>query len=179
MRLSPQPHVAPLELQHQPQLHITNFSSNSEQFVAITPPTRSTSSVPDRSQSQQQTPLPSKYEDFDITTLYPPNPSYDIAEKPWLPGPQAPYVIFDAKLVDPRNSVIREGTTLHLAGGKVVSVSSTTENDRICEFRHGDVKAVKIDAKGYFVCPGLIDCRSPVGNCRWGTWTDFGKVMYT
>lgn len=76
----------------------------------------------------------------------------------WLPGPQTPYVIYNANLVDPRHSQIYEYVTLHLAGGKVVDISPTTENDRICSFRHGGVEALKIDAEGYFVCPGLIDC---------------------
>ncbi|TVY82943.1 Uncharacterized protein LSUE1_G003143 [Lachnellula suecica] len=146
----------------QPQRH--NISSSQEAFVAVAPlsptPTAATTTLRHRSQSQSQSCLQPQtgYEDVDITTLYPPNPRYDIAEKPWLPGPQTPYVIFNAQLVDPRNSVVHEDVTLHLAGGKLVSVAPTTENDRVCEFTHGNVNAVKIDAKGYFVCPGFIDC---------------------
>lgn len=142
----------------QPQRH--NIPSSSQVFVAIAPlsPTAATTTLRHRSQSQSCLQPQTDYEDVDITTLYPPNPRYDITEKPWLPGPQTPYVIFNAQLVDPRNSVVHKDVTLHLASGKLVSVAPTTKNDRVCEFTHGDVKAVKIDAKGYFVCPGLIDC---------------------
>jgi hypothetical protein len=96
--------------------------------------------------------------DFDITTLEPALPDYDISERPWLPGLQMPYVIFNAKLIDPRAGKVRENMTLHLAGGKIASVSPTTSRDHVLDFYHGKTKAMKIDAGGYYVCPGLIDC---------------------
>jgi len=98
------------------------------------------------------------YEKIEVETLYPPNPKYNIAEKPWLPGPQTPYVLLNANLIDPRASKVHKRMTLHLAGGKVVSVAPTTAKDLVADFYHGDVKAQKIDAGKYFVCPGLIDC---------------------
>jgi hypothetical protein len=94
----------------------------------------------------------------EIATMYPPNPNYNIAEKPWLPGPQTPFVLLNAKLVDPRAGKVNYGMTLHLAGGKVISVAPTTERDLVVDFYDGEKKAEKIDASKYFVCPGLIDC---------------------
>ncbi|KAF3764081.1 hypothetical protein M406DRAFT_258812 [Cryphonectria parasitica EP155] len=79
--------------------------------------------------------------------VYPPDPEYDISEKPWLPGPQKPYLILNANLVDPRAGVVHKNMTLQLAGGKILRVSPTTPAD-----------VEKIDASKYFVCPGLIDC---------------------
>ncbi|KAH6680534.1 hypothetical protein B0J14DRAFT_578841 [Halenospora varia] len=96
-------------------------------------------------------------EDINIE-FYPPDPNYDIAEKPWLPGPQTPYVLIGAKLVDSREGVVHENMTIHLAGGKVHSVVPSEDHDMHTDFYHGTVKAVKIDASKYFICPGLIDC---------------------
>lgn len=87
-----------------------------------------------------------------------PDPNMDISQKPWLPGPQTPYVLVNAKLVDPRASKVHMKTTLHLAGGKVVSIAPTSSRDLVATFYHGSVKAEKIDASEYFICPGLIDC---------------------
>lgn len=92
--------------------------------------------------------------------VYPPNPEYNIAEKPWLPGPQKPYLIFNAKVVDPRAGVVRENMSLHLAGGKIVKVVPTTAHDREADFYYTGRKVDKIDAGGYYVCPGLIDCET-------------------
>jgi hypothetical protein len=91
-------------------------------------------------------------------TIYPLDPEYDIAEKPWLPGPQKPYLLYNAKLVDPRAGIVHEGMSLHLAGGKVVKVVPTTSHDLTAEFRYGEHQVEKIDASSYFLCPGLIDC---------------------
>ncbi|KAH8646125.1 hypothetical protein BX600DRAFT_555851 [Xylariales sp. PMI_506] len=90
--------------------------------------------------------------------IYPPNPKYDIAEKPWLPGPQKPYLLVNANLVDPRAGVVQRNTTLQLAGGKVVRVSPTTATDLKSDFYCAGQKVEKIDASKYFICPGLIDC---------------------
>lgn len=90
--------------------------------------------------------------------VYPPNPIYDISEKPWLPGPQKPYLLVNAKLIDPRAGVVRSNMSLQLAGGKIVRVSPTTANDLRADFYCGGQKVEKIDASKYFVCPGLIDC---------------------
>ncbi len=40
---------------------------------------------------------------------------YNIAEKPWLPKPHTPYVLINAKLVDPRRSKVLKNMTIHLA----------------------------------------------------------------
>ncbi|KAL4972485.1 major facilitator superfamily domain-containing protein [Aspergillus desertorum] len=93
-----------------------------------------------------------------LSTLQAPDPTYDTAEKPWLPGPQKPYLIHNARLVDPRAGIVHKNMSLHLARGKVVKVAPTTEKDTTAEFHCGGQKVVKIDARGYFVCPGLIDC---------------------
>lgn len=91
-------------------------------------------------------------------TIYPPDPAYDISERPWLPGPQKAYMLLNAKLVDPRAGTVRCNTTLHLAGGKVVKVAPTTPGDITGDFYCAGQKVAKIDASKYFVCPGLIDC---------------------
>lgn len=91
-------------------------------------------------------------------TIYPPDPAYDISERPWLPGQQKAYMLVNAKLVDPRSGSVRSNTTLHLAGGKVVRVAPTTPKDLTGEFYCAGQKVEKIDASKYFVCPGLIDC---------------------
>lgn len=91
-------------------------------------------------------------------TIYPPDPAYDISERPWLPGPQKAYMLVNAKLVDPRAGIVRSNTTLHLAGGKVVKVAPTTTKDLTGEFYCAGQKVEKIDASKYFICPGLIDC---------------------
>ncbi|KAL3479133.1 hypothetical protein BJX99DRAFT_255909 [Aspergillus californicus] len=93
-----------------------------------------------------------------LTTVHAPNPTYDIAEKPWLPGPQTPYLLLNAKLVDPRAGVVHRNMSLHLAGGKVSKVAPTTPKDLNAEFFCNGQKVQKIDASRYFVCPGLIDC---------------------
>lgn len=129
-------------------------------FTAVDPLPRLTSQM-QLNRNDDCTPPGSddEFPDFDITTLHVPKPNYDISERPWLPGPQKPHVIINAQVVDPRNSVVHKSQTLHLAGGKIVSIQETTEQDRRLDFYHGEVKAVKVDAEGYFVCPGLIDCR--------------------
>lgn len=104
-------------------------------------------------------------------TIYPPNPKYDIAEKPWLPGPQKPYLLLKANLVDPRAGVVHKNMTLQLAGGKIVRVGPTTDAEVNREFCCAGQKVEKIDASKYFVCPGLIDCQynttSPLFNPTW------------
>ncbi|KAK4549375.1 hypothetical protein LTR36_006372 [Oleoguttula mirabilis] len=92
------------------------------------------------------------------STLYPPDPTYDISEKPWLPGPQKPYLIVSAKLIDPRAGIVHSPMTIQLAGGKVVRVVPTTAEHTTSDFFSGGQQAIKIDAEGYYVCPGLIDC---------------------
>jgi imidazolonepropionase-like amidohydrolase len=82
----------------------------------------------------------------------------EISYRPWLPGPQKPYVLINAKLVDPRTSTVLPKRTIHLAEGKIVHIKSTKQSDLVNEFYYGDVKAQKIDASDYFICPGLIDC---------------------
>lgn len=93
-------------------------------------------------------------------TVYPPNPNYDIAEKPWLPGPQTPYMLLNANLVDPRAGIVHRNTTIHLAGGKITKVAPTTPFDLADTFylQGTSQKFTKIDASPYFVTPGLIDC---------------------
>lgn len=95
----------------------------------------------------------------DLTaTVYPPDPQYDISEKPWLPGPQKAYLLTNAKIVDPRAGVVRPNMTLQLAGGKIIRISPTTARDISSVVYHAGQKVERIDASDYFVCPGLIDC---------------------
>jgi hypothetical protein len=93
------------------------------------------------------------------TMVYPPDPDYNVAEKPWLPGAQKPYLIVNAKLVDPRAGVVHHDMTLQLAGGKVVRVAPTTQQELTAEFYCAGQRVERIDASRYFVCPGLIDCQ--------------------
>ncbi|KAL4954221.1 amidohydrolase [Aspergillus filifer] len=112
-----------------------------------------------------QSPRDSRIDDNFVSTfndlrvrIYAPDPNYNIAEKPWLPGPQTPYLLLSAKLVDPRAGVVHEGMSLHLAGGKVLKVAPTTERDLKSEYFCNGQRVVKINAGDHFVCPGLIDC---------------------
>jgi hypothetical protein len=90
--------------------------------------------------------------------IYPPDPNYDVAERPWIPSRQTPYIIVNANLVCPRESKVHDRMTLHIADGKVHNVAVTVLNDLQTDFYFGEVKAVRIDASKYFICPGLIDC---------------------
>ncbi|KAI0168504.1 amidohydrolase [Pestalotiopsis sp. NC0098] len=91
-------------------------------------------------------------------TVYPPDPQYDISEKPWLPGPQKAYLLTNAKIVDPRAGVVRPNMSLQLTGGKIIRISPTTARDVSSAVYYAGQKVEKIDASDYFVCPGLIDC---------------------
>ncbi|RDW60086.1 hypothetical protein BP5796_11692 [Coleophoma crateriformis] len=95
---------------------------------------------------------------IDINALRPRRSNWATVQKPWAPGPHTPYVLYDCQLIDPRNGIVRKDVTLFLAEGKIASVAPTTEKDRTRTTRHAGVKAVKIGGKGFFVCPGLIDC---------------------
>ncbi|KAF3061321.1 hypothetical protein GL218_03967 [Daldinia childiae] len=92
------------------------------------------------------------------STIYPPNPDFDIAEKPWLPGPQQPYLLVNAKIVDPREGKVHEGMSLQLVGGKIVRISPTTPAHLAGDLIFNGKRVVRIDAGDYYVCPGLIDC---------------------
>lgn len=67
-------------------------------------------------------------------------------------------MITNAKLIDPRNAVVHENLTIFLAEGKVLNIRPTENEDLYTDFLIGDMMAESIDASGYFVCPGLIDC---------------------
>lgn len=112
-------------------------------------------------------------------TIHPPDQEYDTAEKPWLPEPQKPYLLYNAKLVNPRAGVVHEGMSLHLAGGKVVKVAPTTSHDLIAEFRYREQQVEKIDSSAYFLCPGLIYCER--FGLAWNHGLDANKiqVMFT
>jgi hypothetical protein len=132
----------------------------SKPFTAIRRPSSSVASVASYLASVN---LDAKDELEEVNIdFYPPDPDYDIAEKPWLPGPQTPYVLIGANLVDPREKKVHKNMTLHLAEGKVYSVEPTTPSDSHTDFYHGTAKAQKIDASKYFICPGLIDCKFPM-----------------
>jgi hypothetical protein len=73
--------------------------------------------------------------------FYPPNLIYNIAEKPWLPKPHTPYVLVNAKLVDPRRSKVLKNMTIHLAKGRVQSMAPTAPTNIDGDFRYGGVKA--------------------------------------
>lgn len=92
------------------------------------------------------------------SAVYPPNPNYDIAEKPWLPGPQRPYLIVNARIIDPRAGKVHSDMSLQLAGGKILRVFPTIPAHLSEDFVCNGQKVVKIDAREFFVCPGLIDC---------------------
>ncbi|KAL4877787.1 hypothetical protein BJY04DRAFT_230379 [Aspergillus karnatakaensis] len=142
-------------------MHSQNRDSISDfDFISYEEPPSSSHTLPLHPKNAHPTPNPPLVSTFSdlLGTLHAPNPDYDIAEKPWLPGPQTPYLILNAKLIDPRSGVVRNNMSLHLAGGKIVRVAETTERDRNADFFCNGVKVVKIDAREYYVCPGLIDC---------------------
>ncbi|KAF4462955.1 amidohydrolase domain containing [Fusarium albosuccineum] len=106
-------------------------------------------STPNNSRKQQPTSFREP-----TNKMYAADPNYGISEKPWLPGLQTPYLIYNANLVDPRAGKIVEKMSLHLARGKVQKVAPTAED----EFMSDGREVIKVDAKDYYVCPGLIDC---------------------
>lgn len=63
--------------------------------------------------------------------------------------------ISDANVVDVANNKVREGCSVLLKGGAVVSVKPTSAADTL--FADADTRVVDLD--GLWLCPGLVDCR--------------------
>jgi hypothetical protein len=131
---------------------------SSFEFISAEPTAEQESNVPVRSRATIDSAPVRSFAEL-TSTVYPPNPHYDISEKPWLPGPQKAYLLVNAKLVDPRAGVVHQNMTLQLAGGKIVRVSHTTAKELASEFYCAGQRVEKIDVGKYFICPGLIDCK--------------------
>lgn len=71
---------------------------------------------------------------------------------PWERPPQRRYVLTGANIVDVQRGSITENATVHLQGGRIISVNGDAE-----EWTK-DLDTIKLDLSGLFVCPGLIDC---------------------
>ncbi|KAJ5673630.1 hypothetical protein N7507_002757 [Penicillium longicatenatum] len=73
--------------------------------------------------------------------------------KPWQPSPQRTYIFTSANLIDPVTGTVAENTTIELSDGFVslVDMSGVGTSDNV------DPDAVKVDMKGKYICPGLID----------------------
>lgn len=73
--------------------------------------------------------------------------------KPWQPERQKTYIFTNANLIDPVSGKVIENTAVRLSEGLVSSIGN---NPTIGE--KADPNTVKIDLKGKYICPGLIDC---------------------
>jgi imidazolonepropionase-like amidohydrolase len=88
--------------------------------------------------------------------------------KPWLPLPQQKYVFHNASLIDPVTGTI-SSKTVTLAGGVVASI-----DDPFDEALEDSVDTIDVDAKGKYLCPGLIDCHVHI--CAVPGEKDLGKI---
>lgn len=57
-------------------------------------------------------------------------------------------------MVDPEKSRVFSGQTVKIESGKITSISTSQIADMQAEGWH------VVDAKGLYMCPGLIDCES-------------------
>jgi imidazolonepropionase-like amidohydrolase len=71
--------------------------------------------------------------------------------KPWALPRQKKYLLINVTVVDPLDGSVRSDMDVQLSGGRIASVSSAA--DRVCSN-----DSIKIDLRGKFLCPGLIDC---------------------
>ncbi|KAG4274468.1 hypothetical protein FPRO04_09426 [Fusarium proliferatum] len=71
---------------------------------------------------------------------------------PWAPPPRPGFIFSGANIIDPVKGTVLENATVYLRDGIVKSINgdATEWSD--------DPSAVKMDLRGKFVCPGLIDC---------------------
>ncbi|OKL61769.1 hypothetical protein UA08_02467 [Talaromyces atroroseus] len=74
--------------------------------------------------------------------------------KPWKRSPARRYIFRHANVVDPVDGSIRENATVILRHGVVESVTETSSTDDYGDLAAG---AIVIDARGRYLCPGLID----------------------
>ncbi|KAF2095902.1 hypothetical protein NA57DRAFT_43971 [Rhizodiscina lignyota] len=72
--------------------------------------------------------------------------------KPWLPPPQEKYIFHGAYLIDPIVGSIST-KTVTIAGGLIASIDEPFD-----EPLEDTVDTIDVDAKGKYICPGLIDC---------------------
>ncbi|EJU01409.1 hypothetical protein DACRYDRAFT_53221 [Dacryopinax primogenitus] len=88
---------------------------------------------------------------------YPVPPDLDITEKPWALPEQTSIVFVHANVVDPANERVLKDVTVKLKHGLVESVGKTS-NESDMGLTVEELQGVVIDAKGFYMCPGLIDC---------------------
>ncbi len=110
----------------------------------------------------------------DPTSFYPVDPKLDIGAKPWVKPAAKPLTFIskglrnirpprsvsshadfppsDANIVEPASGKLLTSMTLKTKDGKITSLSKTSSADRY------EYVGQVIDAKDYYLCPGLIDC---------------------
>lgn len=86
---------------------------------------------------------------FDYTTMV---SEADI--KPWLRGPQQPYLLVNATIVDVASGSLQPNASVKLQGGRIESITDTS-TPVVQEAQKQGYQVV--DCQGRFLCPGLID----------------------
>ncbi|CAD6566169.1 MAG: hypothetical protein TREMPRED_002296 [Tremellales sp. Tagirdzhanova-0007] len=77
---------------------------------------------------------------------------YDFLQKSWFRPEQLPMSFVGVKLIDVENSKIIPGRTVKIRSGLIVDITDSQESD----LHEEDWTC--IDARGLYMCPGLIDC---------------------
>ncbi|KAJ4419473.1 hypothetical protein N0V82_004918 [Gnomoniopsis sp. IMI 355080] len=76
--------------------------------------------------------------------------------KPWILPPPQTYIFQNINIVDPISGTILPNRNVHLANGKITSITSTTQPDSRATTPLLQ-NAISIDGTGKFLSPGLID----------------------
>ena len=78
--------------------------------------------------------------------------SYDIELPPWLRPTQTPMSFVGVDVIDVENGKLLKGMTVKLKDGKIQSISKSLQTDL------QEPGITSVNAKGLYMCPGLIDC---------------------
>lgn len=75
----------------------------------------------------------------------------DLQVKPWVRQPHEPYYITNATIIDPAEGKLLDGIyAIRIENGNIISVDPQSEPAL-------DPAIRKVDARGRYICPGLID----------------------
>ncbi|KZT50788.1 hypothetical protein CALCODRAFT_444068 [Calocera cornea HHB12733] len=88
---------------------------------------------------------------------YPVPPDLDITAKPWALPEQTPLIFVHANVVDPAAGKVLKDVTVKLGGGIIRSLEPTSKESDL-GLTVEELQGTVIDAKGFYMCPGLIDC---------------------
>lgn len=75
--------------------------------------------------------------------------------KPWILPPPQTYIFENINIIDPVTSAVLPNRTVHLADGKITSITTTSQEAYQANSLNQD--AIRIDGTGRFLSPGLID----------------------